>query len=102
MNFIKSNLKLIIGICAICLVVMIFFVTLRAQQNLEDGDLRNWTTASESRRLATAEIMGGSAETAELMSGCITKMASLPDSGRFKIRDAASLCAVGIALRDAQ
>jgi hypothetical protein len=33
------------------------------------------------------------------MVACISKMASMSDSGKVKVRDAASLCSIGIELR---
>lgn len=99
MKIIKSNLKLIVGILALVLAAAIFFIAMKAQSNLEEGNLRAWLSASDSRRIAAVEILNGSKENSDLMVSCITKMASMSDSGKVKVRDAASLCSVGIALR---
>ena len=100
MNFIKSHIKLIIGILALGLAVFVFFMAMKSQNNLEESDLRAWLSASDTRRAAAVEILTGSSENSDLMVACISKMASLPDALKVKIRDAASLCAVGIALRE--
>lgn len=100
MNFIKTHIKLFVGILAIAMAVFVFFVSMKSQTNLEEGELRNWLSASDSRRIAAAEILTGTAENSELMVACISKMATLPEASKVKIRDAASLCAVGIALRE--
>jgi hypothetical protein len=99
MNFIKTHIKFIIGILALGLVAVVFFISMKPQ-DLETGDLRAWMSASNSRREAAVEILTGSQENIGMMVACIDKMATLPDSGKVKVRDAASLCAVGIALRD--
>jgi hypothetical protein len=44
------------------------------------------------------EILTGSSENLTLMAGCVDRIAALPDSGKMKVRDAAALCATGIAL----
>lgn len=98
-NFLKTHFKLILGIAAIFLVLIVFFVVMRSQQNLSERNLRDWLSASDSRRAAAATILAGTADNADAISKCITKMASLPDSGNFKVRDAAALCTVGIALK---
>jgi len=100
MNFIKTHIKFIIGILALGLVAFVFFVSMRTQNNLEEGELRNWLSASDSRRAAAVEILAGTSENTDLMVACISKMATLPEASKVKVRDAASLCAVGIALRD--
>ncbi|MCL1902202.1 MAG: hypothetical protein FWG18_01065 [Alphaproteobacteria bacterium] len=99
MNFIKTHTKFIIGILALALVVVVFFMSMRPQE-LESGDLRAWKSASESRRGAAIEILTGSNENIGIMVACVDKMATLPNSASVKIRDAASLCSVGFALRE--
>ncbi|MCL2339271.1 MAG: hypothetical protein FWC51_04970 [Proteobacteria bacterium] len=99
MNFIKTHFKLLIGIAALGLVAVVFFVSMKPQ-DLETGDLHAWLSASESRRAAAVEILTGSTNNVDLTVACINKMASLPDAGKVKVKDAAALCAVGIALQD--
>jgi hypothetical protein len=95
----KKYFKLAIGILALFLAGFIFFMSMRPN-SLEEGDLRTWRGTAESRRLAAAEILTGSAENLSLMVACIDRIATLPDSGKMKVRDAAALCATGIALRE--
>lgn len=100
MKFVKSNLKLVVGILALALAVSVFFIAMKAQSNLEEGNLRAWLSASDTRRAAAVEILSGTSDNSDLMIGCVSKMASMPDSGQVKVRDAVSLCSIGIALRD--
>ncbi|MDR1207270.1 MAG: hypothetical protein LBK26_02550 [Rickettsiales bacterium] len=98
MKFIKNNVKFIIGILVLGLVATVFFISMKPQ-DLETGDLRAWVSAPSSRRGVAVEILTGSRDNISLMVACIDKMSALPDSGNVKVRDAASLCAVGIALK---
>jgi|APHig6443717817_1056837.scaffolds.fasta_scaffold00023_56 hypothetical protein len=99
MKIIKSNLKLVVGILALALAASVFFIAMKAQSNLEEGNLRSWLSASDSRRAVSVEILTGTKENSDLMVSCISKMASMPNSGKVKVRDAASLCSIGIELR---
>jgi len=99
MNFIKVHLKLIIGVLALALVASMFFISM-GSNNLEEGELRNWVASTVARRQTAVEILTGTTDNMELMVACVDRMATLPDSGRVKVRDAASLCAAGVALRE--
>ncbi len=99
MKIIKSNLKLVVGILALVLSASVFFIAMKSQSNLEEGNLRAWLSASDTRRSAAVEILTGTKENTDMMVACITKMASMSDSGNVKVVDAASLCSVGIELR---
>ena len=99
MRFVKDNFKLLIGVLALMLVGFVFFMTMRPG-DLEEGDLRAWLSAPVSRRGAAVEILTGSQEHSEIMVLCIDTIAGMPDSGKMRVRDAAALCAAGIALRD--
>jgi len=99
MNFIKTHFKLLIGIAALALVAGVFFI-IQKPQDLETGDLHAWLAASASRRGAAVEILTGSTNNVDVTVACINKMATLPSSGKVKVKDAAALCAVGIALQD--
>lgn len=99
MTLAKKYLKLIIGIAALILVAIIFVITLKSS-GLENGDLRDWRSASESRRTAAVKILDGSEANVQVLSDCISRMSDLPDSSRVKVRDAAALCSIGIALKD--
>lgn len=98
MNKLKKYLKLIIGIAVLILVLAVFFLRQKSS-DLENGNLAAWARASDSRRLAAAEMMTGG-EHSELVAGCLDKMARLSGSEKMKIRDAASLCLTGIMMKD--
>jgi len=99
MNFIKSHVKLIVGIAALLLVVSLFIFSMKSV-NLENGDLKDWASSSNDRRIAAVKILTGSDENSEIMVACINRMTTLPDASKMKVKDAASLCAVGVALRE--
>ena len=100
MKFIKRNFVFVVGLAVLVLAAFVFFSGMKSQSNLEDGELRAWKSASEARRAAAVKILTGSEDNTEIMVACLDKMAVLPDSGPVKIRDAASLCLVGIMLKD--
>jgi hypothetical protein len=95
----KAYIKFIIGIAVLIMVALSFFMAMKSG-DLENGTLRNWLSASEVRRAAAVEILTGGRENAELVAACLNKMATLPDSGRMKIKDAASLCLTGITIKE--
>ncbi|MDR1697285.1 MAG: hypothetical protein LBR41_03670 [Rickettsiales bacterium] len=94
----KKYLKLIIGTFAILLVLTGFFVAMRSDGNLEDGNLKNWAAASNARRDAAVTILMGGTGDMVVARECIDKMSAMPDSGTVSVRDAASLCALAMAL----
>ncbi|MDR0803832.1 MAG: hypothetical protein LBO08_01955 [Rickettsiales bacterium] len=96
----KTYIKFIIGIIALAAIAMGLFATL-AKSNLENKDLRHWAGASESEKnTAVLLLSAGDSAHVEILSQCISRMAGLPDSGTVKIRDAAGLCAIGVALNE--
>ena len=97
MQTFKIHFKFVIGMGVILIAAMTFFIYLR-HGNLENSDLRAWPSASESRKIAAIKILSGTDQDIDVMVGCISKMAMMPESGKMKIKDAASLCAVGVAL----
>ena len=99
MQFIKRHFKFIIGIAALIIAIIIFFMAQRSE-SLESGNLKSWLAASDDRRIAAVRILRGADEHTELIKMCIDKIASLPDSGEMSIRDAESLCYTGIQLKD--
>ncbi|MDL2295392.1 hypothetical protein LJC18_01085 [Lachnospiraceae bacterium OttesenSCG-928-E19] len=99
MKTLKKHLKLIIGIAAIILFGVVFFVASRSS-DLENGTLKNWRAASNDRRIAAVKILTASDADTELMVGCINKIATLPDSAEMGVKDAASLCYMGIQLKE--
>ena len=99
MSFIKNHLKFIVGIAVLILAASVFFVLMKSK-NLEDGELRAWRAASESRRAAAVKILTGGEEHNEIMVACIDRIAEMPDSAKVKIKDAAALCYTGVMLKD--
>ncbi|MCL2749364.1 MAG: hypothetical protein FWE50_04810 [Alphaproteobacteria bacterium] len=99
MNFIKAHTKLVVGIAALLLVAVIFAFSMKST-NLENGELRDWASSSNDRRTAAVKILTGSDENSEIMVACINRMTTLPDASNMKVKYAASLCAVGVALRE--
>lgn len=100
MAFIKKYLKFIIGIAALILVFVVFAMSQQRASSLETGTLKDWRAAPLERRAAAAKILSGSDEYAELITQCIDKIATLPDSAEMAVRDAASLCYTGIQLKE--
>ncbi len=99
MNFVKKYFKILIGIAALILVFVLFVMSQRTG-NLENGTLKNWIAAPLERRIAAAQILVGSDANAELITQCVDKIATLPESGEMAIKDAASLCYTGIQLKE--
>lgn len=95
----KKHLKLFIGIAALILFAVVFFFYHKAS-NLENNSMRNWATASEERRGAAVRILTGTDENTKLMVRCMDKVSTLPNSADMSVRDAASLCFMGIQLKD--
>lgn len=100
MSFIKKYLKFIIGIAALILVFAVFAMSQQRVGSLETGTLKDWRAAPLERRVASAKILSGSDEHAELITQCIDKIATLPDSAEMMVKDAASLCYTGIQLKE--
>jgi hypothetical protein len=95
----KKYIKLFIGIAAIILFAVVFFFLNKAA-DLESGGMKHWKTASVERRAAAVSILTGTDENSELMVRCLDKIATLPDSADMSVRDAASLCMMGVRLKD--
>jgi uncharacterized membrane protein len=99
MNAIKKHLKLLIGIAAV-LMILVGVAAIMRSGNLESGSMRQWMTASADRRAAAVKILTGTEEHSELMVACLDKIASLPDSSDMPVKDATTLCFMGIQLRE--
>lgn len=99
MKTLKKHFKLLIGVAALILVAVVFFFASRAT-DLENGNMRNWVAASHDRRVAAVKILTANEEHSDLMVECLNKIASLPDSGEMMVKDAASLCFMGIQLKE--
>ena len=99
MNTLKKHLKLIIGIAVLILFAVVFFFIAQAK-DLENGNMRHWVSASAERRVAAVKILTGDEKYTELMVQCLDKVATLSDAADMPIKDAASLCFMGIQLKD--
>lgn len=99
MKFIKKYLKFIIGIAVLLFVVIVFFFTMQTG-DLENSNLRKWRAADLSRRMAAAQILSASDENLELLVQCVDKIATLPQSGDMMVRDALTLCNMGIVMNE--
>lgn len=99
MDAFKKHLKLVIGIAVLILVSVGFFFYHKSS-NLENDSMRHWTSASVERRSAAVKILTGTEDNNGLMVKCLDKVSSLPNSADMTVRDAASLCFMGIQLKD--
>jgi hypothetical protein len=99
MKTIKNYCKLCIGAAVLILAAVLFFM-LNRSANLENGNMKNWLAAGTDARIATAKILSGTDENNDLVVSCMNKISELPDSGDMAVTDAASLCVMGIQLRD--
>ena len=93
------SLKIAIGV-AVIIMVFVMFVFTQKSTELENGYMRHWAGETAERRETAVRILTGVDENIELMMACMDSIAALPDSGEMPIRDAASLCNLGIQLRD--
>lgn len=96
---VKRYFKLLIGVAAIILFAVVFFF-LNKSSELETGNLKHWRAASIERRVSAVKILTGTDEHTDLMVQCLDKIATLPESADMPIKDAASLCFMGIQLKD--
>ncbi|MBN1324692.1 MAG: hypothetical protein JW974_00515 [Alphaproteobacteria bacterium] len=99
MEAFKKHLKLFIGISALILVAVGFFFYQKSS-DLENDNMRHWATASLERRAAAVKILTGNDENTDLMVQCLDKVSTLPNSADMSVRDATSLCFMGIQLKD--
>lgn len=98
MNFIKKYFKIFIGVAVLILAVVVFFFAQRSS-TLETSTLKDWRAAPIDRRISAIQIMTGADKDVELLVACVDKMATLPESGKMMVRDAASLCYTGNQLK---
>lgn len=99
MDAFKKHLKLTIGIAVLLFVAIVFFFYHKAS-NLENDTMRHWTNASIERRSAAVKILTGTDDNTELMVQCLDKISTLPNSSDMTVRDATSLCFMGVQLKD--
>ncbi|MDR0741691.1 MAG: hypothetical protein LBF28_02865 [Rickettsiales bacterium] len=95
----KKHFKLFIGISAIILFAVVFFFLSKSGE-LETGSMTRWKSAPVERRAAAVKILTGTDDGADLMVRCLDKIADLPESADMPVKDAASLCFMGIQLKD--
>jgi hypothetical protein len=99
MKTLKKHLKLIIGIAVLVLVGFVFFFATQSG-NLENGNMHNWKSASQDRRARAIQILTADEEYTDLMVACLDKISTLPESADMTVKDASSLCFMGIQLKD--
>ena len=99
MKFVKKYLKIFIGVAVLILAIVVFFFAMRTS-NLENASLRKWRAADLNRRMAAAQILSASDDNLELLVKCVDKIATLPESGDMMVRDAVTLCNMGIIMNE--
>ena len=99
MNFIKKYSKILIGAAVLIVALFIFTASLRTK-DLSGGSLKNWLSANNEERIATVRTLIGSDENIDIVVACVSKIATLPDSGEMTIADAARLCNMGMQLKE--
>lgn len=98
MNFIKKYSKIIIGAGVLVLAIFVFALSLQSK-DLSTGTLKNWAAANNDERTATVRTLIGGDENLDIIVECVGKMATLPDSEKMTIADAARLCNLGMQLK---
>ncbi len=99
MKFVKKYLKIFIGVAVLILAIVVFFFAMRTS-NLENASLRKWRAADLNRRMAAAQILSASDANLDLLVKCVDKIATLPESGDMTVRDAVTLCNMGIIMNE--
>lgn len=99
MKFVKKYLKIFIGVAVLILAIVVFFFAMRTS-NLENAGLRKWRAADLNRRMAAAQILSASDANLDLLVKCVDKIATLPESGDMMVRDAVTLCNMGIIMNE--
>ena len=98
MKFLKKYLVFFIGIGVLIMAFVIFFSAQRSI-DLESANLKNWAAAPLERRMAAVQILTASEENNDLITECVDKIATLPESGEMAVRDAVSLCYTGLIMK---
>lgn len=98
-KLLKKYLKFIIGISVLVLALVVFIQT-RHTTNLENGQLKDWLNATESRKTSAVRILTASDADLGLLVKCVDKMAGLAGAGDMYVRDATELCFMGIKLQE--
>ena len=99
MKFVKKYLKIFIGVAVLILAIVVFFFAMRTS-NLENASLRKWRAADLNRRMAAAQILSASDANLDLLVKCVDKITTLPESGDMMVRDAVTLCNMGIIMNE--
>ena len=94
---IKLILKISIVVCVLGIFLVLgFFV--KPIRTFEKSPMKKWLSLSEQEQITTVQNIVPNAENQDLLIQCITKIATLPDSNKMIIHDAAVLCYNGIKL----
>ncbi|MBP3316070.1 MAG: hypothetical protein J6L70_00500 [Alphaproteobacteria bacterium] len=99
MNFVKKYFKILIGGGVLIMALFVFTMSLRSH-DLSGGTLKNWLSANNDERVSTVRALVGGDENTDIIVACVSKMATLPDSGEMTISDAARLCNLGMQLKE--
>ena len=100
MNFAKKSLKFAVGVSTLIISLFVFVACSQRTESLERATLKAWSTASAERRAAAVRLLTRSEENTDILTQCVDKIASLPDSGDVMVRDAVSLCLMGIKVKE--
>ena len=99
MNFMKKYFKIFIGAGVLVLALFVFTMSLRSK-DLSTGTLKGWLSANNDERVSTVQTLIGGDKNIDIIVACVSKMATLPDSGEMTIADATRLCNLGMQLKE--
>ena len=99
MKFIKKYLKIFIGAGVLVLALFVFAASLRSK-DLSTGTLKGWLSANNDERVSTVQTLVGGDKNIDILVACVSKIATLPDSGEMTVADAARLCNLGLQLKE--
>ena len=99
MKFIKKYLKIFIGAGVLVLALFVFAASLRSK-DLSTGTLKGWLSANNDERVSTVQTLVGGDKNIDILVACVSKIATLPDSGEMTVADAARLCNLGLPLKE--
>ena len=95
----KSVLKFVLGIAVLLSVIFIFFHSQHSSR-LEQDTLKHWLSASNDQRIAAVKVAVAGEGDIDLIVQCVTKIASLPDSGEMDVTTAIVLCHTGNVVKE--
>ena len=99
MNFVKKYFKIFIGAGVLVLAMFVFAASLRSK-DLSTGTLKGWLSANNDERVSTVQTLVGGDKNIDILVACVSKIATLPDSGEMTVADAARLCNLGLQLKE--